>query len=968
LEQENAVLEVMLFKTAMLRIEGQEVVAPTRKALGLIAYLALEGPVNRDRAAELLWGEMSLARARRNLRQELYRLSGSPLGAYLETDHDSLRLQEPFVTDVTRFRAAVKERDFPLALELYTGALLSQPRVPGAEAYSLWLERERASLAALRLDALAGHAAALTSRGEYRAALEAYLECLVEDGLQEQHHREVMRLHARLGERAEALAQFDVLRRKLRREVGLEPLPETVALAAQIRAGETAESSARTQVETVTLRPPLVGRRTAWDWLQMRSAQVTLLTGEPGIGKSRLAQDFAASHGAYLLLRGYEISSGTPLLPIAEAIRAGAVDLNPLEPVWKWEAARLVPELEELRFAPEASGTESRARFVEGLTRAVLILAEQAQTILLDDLHWFDASSLEVIAQVLRRGAATRRVIVTARSGELTENPAAVRFLEALGRETKLETIALERLSSGDAMRLAEAIAGERLPENFQVRLHEATAGNPLYILETLRGWLEASSQCELQRSLPLQKSVQSAVVARVDHLGAAARRVLEAASLSSDPIRLSVVARASALGEWETLEIMERAARAHLLDNSSGDHRFSHDLVRRALDGSLSAERKRLLHGKIAETLIVTDGSPAEIASHLESAGSAIPAIPFRVRAAEAATALFAYREALTHYELALQNGAKDHEAFKLRWERTRLYEKMDQLSLWESEVDAMDRLAEEIADPNLEADAVLSRATLAAARGDAELAMRLYEPLIARTDLSATRCVRAHIGVANALMRLGQHDRMEKVLEAALKLEERGERSQLGQLHYGLAVCAFNRADLEQATRHNTLALRVHRQRRYQAGEVNSLCLQGFIYRRSGDHAAVLKRWLLALERARLYGLGSQQRTMLLNVGNAHLALGEFAKAEPFLREGLDLTRACGDLRLEGLLLSALVEIAAWKGELGAAIELVQKAIELSERCKDAESATTGWLKLSELLLGCGACGRLESGRRNF
>jgi DNA-binding SARP family transcriptional activator len=485
------VLEVMLFKTAMLRIEGQEVVAPTRKALGLIAYLALEGPVNRDRAAELLWGEMSLARARRNLRQELYRLSGSSLGAYMETDHDTLRLQQPFVTDVTRFRAAVKERDFPLALELYTGALLSQPRIPSAEAYSLWLERERASLAALRLDALAGHAAALTERGEYRTALEAYLECLVEDGLQEQHHREVMRLHARLGERAEALAQFDVLRRKLRREVGLEPLPETVALAAQVRAGEATESSATTQVETVTVRPPLVGRRTAWDWLHMRSAQITLLTGEPGIGKSRLAQDFAASHGAYLLLRGYEISAATPLLPIAEAIRAGAIHLNHLEPIWKSEAARLVPELEEFCSVAEAGGAESRARFVEGLTRAVLMIAKHAQTILLDDLHWFDAASLEVVAQMLRRGAATRRVIVTARSGELAENPAAMRFLEAMARETKLETIALDRLNPSDSMRLAETIAGKSLPENFQMRLHEATAGNPLYILETLRGWLE---------------------------------------------------------------------------------------------------------------------------------------------------------------------------------------------------------------------------------------------------------------------------------------------------------------------------------------------------------------------------------------------------------------------------------------------------------------------------------------------
>ncbi|NJK44044.1 MAG: hypothetical protein HC933_06920 [Pleurocapsa sp. SU_196_0] len=357
-------LELILLGAGEARLRGVRVELPTRKALALLAYLALEGATGRSRLAGLLWSDNDEESARRNLRRELHRLRQSGLRDHLEVSGDTVGLNEVVTTDVTGLHAlgaSADETDLQSALEVHT-TLLEGYELDGAALFAEWLERERSRVAAARHRLALILAERFETRGEWRGALALHLRLLHEDGLQERQHREVMRLHDLLGEREAALEQFQRCRDALRVELGLEPLPETVRLAQRIRGAQTLERietlvGTNVNLQEVNLQAPLVGREAALVALEGR-AGATLLVGEPGVGKTRLAQDFASSRTG-LTMRFTEASRQTPLAGVAEVLRThlNHPGLLALEPVWRCELARLVPE-----FEPEMTARPSSSR------------------------------------------------------------------------------------------------------------------------------------------------------------------------------------------------------------------------------------------------------------------------------------------------------------------------------------------------------------------------------------------------------------------------------------------------------------------------------------------------------------------------------------------------------------------------------------------------------------------------------
>jgi DNA-binding SARP family transcriptional activator len=228
-------LEVTLFGRVVYRVHGVPVLLPTRKAVALIAYLLLEGETSRTRLARLFWAHLDEEDARRNLRQELYRITVTPLGAHLDLKNETIALREPFTSDATRFRNAI--RDHPELVQINAGRLLGELELRGAgEEFGAWLETTREQFNEWRREALERRATQLELTGNLVGALEAHLEILHEHEYRERHHREVMRLHASLGDHLGALRQYERCREILQRELALEPSPETQALAERIRA------------------------------------------------------------------------------------------------------------------------------------------------------------------------------------------------------------------------------------------------------------------------------------------------------------------------------------------------------------------------------------------------------------------------------------------------------------------------------------------------------------------------------------------------------------------------------------------------------------------------------------------------------------------------------------------------------------------------------------------------------------
>jgi DNA-binding SARP family transcriptional activator/tetratricopeptide (TPR) repeat protein len=868
-----------------------------------LAYLALEGATNRSRLAALLWSDNDEESARRNLRRELHRLRETGLRDHLETDGDTLGLTAVVITDVTglhSLEANASEIELQTVLELQT-TLLEGYELDGATLFAEWLERERSRVTASRHRLALLLAERLETRGEWRGALALHLRLLREDSLQERQHREVMRLHYLLGEREAALEQFQRCRDTLHVELGLEPLPETVQLAERIRGAQTLQRVETMMNANVNLRAPLIGRDAALATLEGHRG-ATLLVGEPGVGKTRLAQEFASSR-AGLTLRFTEASRQTPLTGVAEELRAhlNHPALTALEPVWRSELARLVPEFAPEDTPPRASSAEGRVRFLEGLTRSLFALG---QTIVLDDLHWADASSLELIAHLVARAETQGvRLVLTARGQELRDNPRTLEVLASLERDGHLHRLELRPLTTDDVLTLVRTLSGSSGGRLFAERLSNTTAGNPFFILETLRHLFETG---DLQvdghglwhtpfdettsdyAELTVPESVTRAICERVERLGASSLRLLQTAALTGAEFGFEEVRPATALGEWECVDGLERAVHASILERSQHRYRFAHDLVRTALESNLSAERRALIHAKLAASLTQLQAEPARIASHLEQSGQRLEAVEWRVRAAQESERVYAHREALEQYARALDHDPSPRVSFQLRTERIALLQTLDDPGAISTELEELNELARQIGEPDVEIQARLLEAQIHQERGEFPRALQLSDTLIERAELQPDQRVKAIYQGAVAELSMAHLDSADARLERGLQLEMTpGWRGKflIARCQIAARLGRLEAAQLAEA------ALEAFRLAGDRTGEIEALQGAGIVSISTGNFETAERHFQTAWELVGVIGEQRFRRNTLLNLAAIHLNLGKLEAVRQDLDALLDM-----------------------------------------------------------------------------
>ncbi|MGI8748825.1 MAG: ATP-binding protein, partial [Deinococcus sp.] len=590
-----------------------------------------------------------------------------------------------------------------------------------------------------------------------------------------------------------------------------------------------------------------------------------------------------------------------------------------------------------------------RARFLEGLARALAAAAGPGGTLIFDDLQWCDASTIEVALHLTRLAPAGElRLLGTARPAELSANPAAARTLASLEHEGQLLRIDLEPLGDLEVLALVRALSGGGGAQLFSRRLHAATEGNPLYILETLRalfaagllqagekGWStpfdEATSD---YAELPIAPSVQGAVLRRVDALGGATRRLLELASLAGSGFGLELLAGASALSEWEQLEALERALAAHLIAPLGAGYRFSHELVRRALEGAILPERRQLSHRRLAANLARAGGAPGQIADHFERGGQPSEAVPYRVRAAEASARVFSHKEALDEYRRALQDEPDQRTAVQIHLARAELLAAMGRYLAVDAELRLASRKVSGLDDPALTARVMLAEAGLHNAQGRYLEGLALTERVLARDELPDLLRPGALYERGNALLRLGRLAEAEPCLRAALAQTPDDAHDLSGRINAHLQACAMQRGDLPLAQRHNAAALRAFQAAGSRAGAARALGGSGLLLGLLGDAQAATRVLEEALNEAREIGDVGLQRTLLLNLFKFQLEKGELEAAVPRLEEGLALAREPQDPYLEGIFLNNLGVLHRHRGDLGAALRAFEGALDLADQ----------------------------------
>lgn len=926
---------------------------PTRKLLGLLAYLALEGPTPRSKLAGLFWSEQDEATARGNLRRELNRLRHTPIATLLQTDRDLLQLG-PIQTDVTEFQTHLKEGELEPALALYRGPLLLGLELAGAEGFAEWLEARREELARLWREALQRQAERLEAAHDLRGALSARLALLREDELQELHHREAMRLHALLGEREAALARFARLQELLRKELRLEPLPETLALARQIEQGALAAPPAPPPAPAQTgpsLQAPLIGRER--EWARMEAAwearQAIYLAGPPGVGKSRLLLEFAQHKGPFFLLQAQPSDSGIPYAFYSRAIRQSLAQFPdlPLPPWARRELARLVPELSD-EPPPAITTAEGKLRLLEAITEVIRALGQQGvRSIVTDDLQFVqDAASNEVAAYAMSRllPEGVLRPLVAFRSEEL--NPQVQETIRQQALQGQALLIDLKPLSETDLLRLVRALSGASGAIRFTQRLYGATGGNPLFVLETLKSLFESGAlqtgpegwrtpydqETTDYRELPLPASVREVVWRRLEHLGAAPRRLLEAASLAGDGFGLEALRGATALSEWESLEALEQALAADLLRPWGQGYAFSHDLLRRSVWEGLSLERRQLLHRKLAQSLERQGGSPAHIAEHWEEGGKPKEAIPWRIRAAEAAVRVYAHAEALEQYQKALSDGAEGRVAFEVQRERARLWQTLDERTPWAEALEAMQHLADELREAPLQAEARLGWAEHHLLCGRYGEALAEAEGVLQSGNLAAPLQARALYLGGRALAATGDLEAAEARLLKAL--EHLPEQPLTLEIYDWLSIFAYRQGNLEAALGYTEAERALALALGSRTGQNNALQNAATFTAAQGRYEEAVQLAEQAIAEAREVGDVALLRYALLNLFAIHYQRSNFEAALGPLEEGLQSAREPQNPEMEAKFLNNLSLVYWYRGELGAAYRAVSQALELSQK----------------------------------
>jgi DNA-binding SARP family transcriptional activator len=654
--------------------------APSARQQELIAFLILharDAPVLRQRIAGSLWPESNDAQALTNLRRELHHLrdawpvlearidAGSRTLAWrddLELPVDLVAFEQAAARGLGGDRVALQD-----AARLYQGDLL--PDV-AAE----WIETDREHLRRRAKSVLSHLIGRLEQERAYGDAIEHAQQLSRLDPLEEQAWCTLMRCHARRGDRATALHLYQQWTALLKRELGAQPNAATRLTYREILDLEGAPpgpAPSRTSVY------PLVGRHAEFrtllnQWYAAASGRpsLVLIRGEAGIGKSRLAEELVdwcrLNAITSVTARCYAGEGRLAYAPIASWLKSQSLHpaLRTLDEAWLTDVARLRPELMTERPDVTAPGLHleswQRLRFFEALGQA--FRAAAPLVLILDDLQWADADTIEWLQYFLRSASGSSCLVVaTVRAEEEQDNPPIARLLGQLGRDDLLTTIVLGPLDHTATALLADAVAGHPLDDAAQARTFRDTEGHPLFIVE--RGRMELARQ---PGALPGGLSrVQAVVAARLALLSEDARVTVEIAAAVGRDFQFDILARASDLEEPALVRALDELWQRHIV-RAQADERwdFSHDRIREVAYGGIGPARRRLVHRRIAQAMELLfagrlDEVSASLAVHLDRGGQPARAVPFLERAAAVATRVSANEEAircLTHALSILQ------------------------------------------------------------------------------------------------------------------------------------------------------------------------------------------------------------------------------------------------------------------------------------------------------------------------
>lgn len=641
-------LTVKLFGEPSIQDDNGSFSVKRRKTRALIFYIAAHHqPISRKTLIGLLWPNNDDASARHSLSVVLYDLKRN-IPNLLVVNNQMISLTKTVEVDAHVFEHLLMENENNLesidrALSLYDGFLQGFD-LPDSSEFSLWKTAESEKYKDMAIRAMTNAANFLEKVGNYHQALDYLKRALELDPLQEGIYCTCMRLHYLSGNRLGAIRQYHKLCQLLKEELGVLPMPQTIELYKAIitdsldnipgfKTVRVSEYSNTGEIH----RPPLpksssvlpfVGReselRSIRDGMQ-NGSHFILIEGEPGIGKTRLVEEFVHNSESIILYGSIrELESSLPYQPIKEALKdlflspdwpsVNMLIQSDLAPVWRRTLEFFIPEISTNNILLEKNITEmpSSSLLWEAVYNFFRVISSRHKVILIiDDIHLAGSSMLGLLSYLLSQSKDIPLYVV-AISHPISFGTELFDLVQSQKKSGVLYRINLKPLPVEDIVLLAQRLSST-YARNLGAWLARESEGNPYYLKEivqylyefnylTPNGKLRASifSDGEI-----LPNSIRDYINLRLKRVSNESRHVLNMAAVIGRQFEFDLVSKIGKYQEDEVLDSLDELCTIGLIcANNKGEYQFDHNLTRNVVYNEINANRRKLLHCRIAAEL----------------------------------------------------------------------------------------------------------------------------------------------------------------------------------------------------------------------------------------------------------------------------------------------------------------------------------------------------------------------------
>ncbi len=640
------------------------------------------------------------------------------------------------------------------------------------------------------------------------------------------------------------------------------------------------------------------------------------------------------------------------------------------------EKAGWLEKLEKLVDQPKQkvgeSGIEESHIFEQFANVLCRIAEKNPLLIILDDLHWADSASVNLLFHLGRRIADHRILILgTYRSAEVAIGRGGERHpLEKVLAEFKRYygdiTLDLDKVVEEEgAAFVSEFLATEpnALDDSFKNQLFKHTGGHPLFTVELLRNMQERGDLVEDDEGRwvesgslnwdKLPTRVEGVIEERIGRLQAELKEVLTIGSVQGEDFTAEVVARVQqAEARGLIRQLSGELDRQHRLVHAEGVRRlesggqrlslfrFQHNLFRTYLYNELGEAERAYLHEDVGVALETLYGDEADeiavqLAHHYEKAGLNEKARDYLQKAGEQAAARYANEEAIDYFSRALALVPADdlERRYALLLLREKVYDLKGEIELQSKDLDELWLLTEELNDENKFAEVSTLKASFCLSKGDFAGALSAAEQSIKFAERSHDQALLGlgYYLAGDSSMRLSQNDKARDCFTRALIIARESGLNVLesGSLR-GLGVIAYNLSDFELSLKYNQESLAISDKYGDRIGSSKTLNNLGFIFRRFGDIDKAKDCLRKAISVFRDIGDRRREAVVLGNLGAAFANQGNLQEAKTYFHESFNASRLVGDLESQSIMLSNLGNLSAQTGDFKSALDYLHKARE--------------------------------------